>query len=50
MFCSIIAGTCSGPGVQIINQNYNTSTNNQVSNVSPLMYNKPWSDFDSGDN
>ena len=22
MFCSIIAGTCSGPGVQIINQNY----------------------------
>ena len=36
------------PGVTNVNQNYNTSSSKE-SNVSPLMYNKPWSDFQSGD-
>ena len=37
------------PGVTNVNQNYN-SGKSENSNACPLMYNKPWSDFKSGDN
>lgn len=38
------------PGVTNVNQNYNSGTTSEHAPACPLMYNNPWSTYESGDN